>query len=105
MKHGVPVANLSVALETLRAAGLEGSEVIWEFLTEDDSAGTGFPWDLLQLARKAGYSNGATLLTPEEANTAWLSYLSEARNATLPWPDARRHARVGFPQFHQRCRR
>ena len=50
-------------------------------------------------ARKAGYSNGATLLRPEQANAAWTEYLQEAYQATAPWPAARRHARLGFPQF------
>ena len=94
-----PLSNLSAAISVLAAAGVNGSNIIWEFLTEDDSAGSGFAWDMLVLARAAGFSNGATLLRPEQANTAWMDYLHEAYLATAPWPAARRHARLGFPQF------
>ena len=88
--------NLTHAMQMLTAAGIEGQQVLLEYITEDDSAGVGFPQDLLALARSSGYSNGATQLDPREASEAWADYIAEAYAATSVWPDAQRHARVGF---------
>ena len=71
--------------------------MIWEFLTEDDSAEQGslgicFNSPESSVLKRRNFTN------PRRSEHGW-SRLSEARNATLHWPDARRHARVGFPQF------
>lgn len=95
-----PISNLSTAMTALAAAGMTEAEVVWEYICEDDSAGSGFAWDLLVQARAAGYSNGATRLKPEQASAAWRQYLQSAYNAAKSLaPAARLHARLGFPQF------
>jgi hypothetical protein len=91
------VANLTTAVNAMLEAGLPEEEIIWEYICEDDSAGTGFPQQIMRLARDAGYTNGATKLTAEEAMEAWLSYATEAYENTLDWPSVARHARPGFP--------
>ena len=95
--RGTPMENLTQALQAQSAAGLVGTQVLMEYMCEDDSAGVGFPQDLLTLARSAGYSNGATLMQPYEAMDAWAEYVQEAHAAIAQWPLARRHARVGWP--------
>lgn len=92
-----PIENLTMAMAAQSAAGLEGAEVLMEYICEDDSAGVGFPQDLLARARSASYTNGATRLRPEEAMEAWKEYVHEAHEAIAPWPLARRNARVGWP--------
>ena len=93
-----PPTNITRAIETLRAGGVAGGEVVWEYVTEDDSCGTGYSQDLLANARAAGYSNGATRLTPAEADAGWRAYAKTASDtAKTTGPGARLHARPGFP--------
>ena len=98
-KEGKPRENLTFALRQYELAGsFANSEIILEMITEDDSAGVGFPQDLLRLARSAGYTNGATRLSCTAAHDAWNEYVAEAFEATAgAWAKVRRHARVGFP--------
>ena len=93
-----PWENLTYAMRQYELAGFKQEEIILEYITEDDSAGVGFPQDLLALARASGYSNGATNLSPSQAQEAWEKYLQEAFKTTSPYPNIQRHSRVGFPQ-------
>ena len=94
------VSNLSTAIAAQAAAGIAGSELVWEYMCEDDSAGSGYAWDLLVAARAAGYTDGATRLKPEQASAAWREYVRDAHAAAIAHaPAARLHARLGFPQF------
>ena len=95
--HFSPPPNISLAMETLINAGIPENEIIWEYICEDDSAGTGFSQQLLNLSRKSSYSNGATKLSPSEALTNWEAYIHNAYNATLLWKETYRIARMGFP--------
>ena len=92
-----PLENLTAAMEAQAAAGLSGAELLMEYICEDDSAGVGFPQDLLRLSRAAGFSNGATVLRPEDAMRGWTEYVAEANVAIDQWSTAQRHARIGFP--------
>lgn len=93
-----PWENLTYAMRQYELAGFTQAEIILEYITEDDSAGVGFPQDLLALARASGYSNGATNLPPSQAQRSWDSYLQEAFATISPYPKIQRHSRVGFPQ-------
>ena len=96
-ESGGSMENVTAGLLTLKAAGLSGADVLVEYITEDDSAGVGFPQDLLRVTRAAGFSNGATKLKPSQAHDAWSAYLAEANQPLVAWPGVQRHARVGFP--------
>lgn len=91
--------NATTRLSTAVAAIPSNETLVWEYLCEDDSAGTGFAQELLRRARDASYTNGRSRLTPASAGDAWTAYVARAYQATLPFrPDnIRRHARVGFP--------
>ena len=91
------VANLTTAVTAMLNAGLSEDGIIWEYICEDDSAGVAFPQQLLEQARAAGYTNGATKLTTTEAMKWWVSYIEEAWGNTQTWPRVQRHARAGFP--------
>jgi hypothetical protein len=93
-----PWENFTYAMLQYKLAGFSQDEILCEYITEDDSAGVGFPQDLLALARASGYSSGATRLTPTQAQSAWKGYVQEAYTTTSPYPKIRRHARVGYPQ-------
>ena len=88
--------NLSDAVGAIPA----NATLIWEFLCEDDSAGTGFSQILLRMARNKSYTNGRSRLTSREAYEAWRDYVREAFERTLPFREDEEkelHARVGFP--------
>ena len=88
--------NLSDAVGAIPA----NATLIWEFLCEDDSAGTGFSQILLRMARNKSYTNGRSRLTSRQAYEAWTDYVREAYERTLPFREDEEkelHARVGFP--------
>ena len=66
--------NLSDAVGAIPA----NATLIWEFLCEDDSAGTGFSQILLRMARNKSYTNGRSRLTSRQAYEAWTDYVREA---------------------------
>ena len=42
-----PVSNLTAAMQAQFESGLKEENILWQFVMEDDSAGTGFPQDIL----------------------------------------------------------
>ena len=93
-----PTPNFTETIDTLVSAGIEVDNINWEYICEDDSAGTGYAVDLLTQARKSGYSNGHTKLSTSSALSGLQGYLSEALNNTLNFvtKDANLFARGGF---------
>ena len=89
--------NLSQAVNTIPA----DATLIWEYICEDDSAGTGFSQILLRMARNMSYTNGRSRLTSRRAYEAWKDYVREAYERTVPFrrddENKELHARVGFP--------
>ena len=77
------IPNLTETIENLVSAGIEMDNINWEYICEDDSAGTGYAIDLLTQARNSGYSNGHTKLSTSSALLGLEGYLSEALNNTL----------------------
>ena len=93
-----PIPNFTETIDTLVSAGIEMNNINWEYICEDDSAGTGYAVDLLTQARQSGYSNGHTKLSTSSALSGLQGYLSEALNNTLNFvtKDANLFARGGF---------
>ena len=93
-----PIPNFTETIENLVSAGIEMDNINWEYICEDDSAGTGYAIDLLTQARNSGYSNGHTKLSTSAALSGLEGYLSEALNNTLNFVtrDATLFARGGF---------
>ena len=86
------------AIASLLAAGIPKNEILWEYICEDDSAGSGYSQQLLKMSRQSGYSNGATRLRPEDAFLGWQDYVDEAYEVTQKAAtEARLYARPGFP--------
>jgi hypothetical protein len=93
-KYENVTTNLSRAVNVIPP----NTTIVWEYICEDDSAGTGFSQILLGLARSLNYTNGRSRLNPSEAYAAWKEYIVEAYNRTVPFDRLfERHARIGFP--------
>ena len=90
-------SNLTQAMTAQFQCGLDEDQVMWQFIMEDDSAGTGFSQDVLVAARSSGYSNGVTLLSPTNLSSMWSEYVDEALDAISEWPSVHKIVRFGFP--------
>ena len=90
-------SNLTQAMTSQFQCGLNEDEVVWQFIMEDDSAGTGFSQDVLVATRSSGYTNGVTRLSSSNISSMWHDYIDEALDAISAWPSVRKVVRFGFP--------
>lgn len=92
--------NLTLVVAT-QLANLGGRPLVWEYLCEDDSSGTGFSFDLLKAARAAVLAGRR--LSPPEAAALFDDYLAAALNSTSAHVHGadnvalHRNAKFGFP--------